>query len=482
VNNSILSRRWVTALLAAIGVAVPAMIVPAAHAAAGPARAARRVVTSPIHHVVVLMLENQSFDSVLGFWCNDNPGRCPDGGMPSSVKLANGAVVTPRDNPDVVPVVGHKVIDQKYAIDNGKMDGWYQLGGCKPKSNYACISGYEPSQQPNLTALASKFAISDKFFSLADSPSFGGHLDIVTSNLDGFAGNLPRRIPGVRLGQGWGCDSDTAAPWSAGPDQPRQQVPGCIPDPSLSVPNGGAFEPTPVPYEPTIMDELSTAGKSWKLYTGSCTDMVTEPNGLLFCNKSSGGYLWAICPAIAECLYTQSATHTDPTGKILTNAAHGKLPNFSIISPAWPNSEHNGVSMTAGDDFVDQVAKAIMNGPQWHSTVLFITWDDCGCFYDQVPPPVNADGTQDGPRLPLVIVSPYAKPAYTDTTTSSFASILAYTEHTFGLPALGVNDANAYDLSGAFNYSQAPLKPIAMVSRPVPQGDHIDRSQANDDT
>jgi phospholipase C len=479
VDSLNLSKRWVIALLAAIVVAVPAMIIPSARAARVAPRTSASA--SPIKHVVVLYMENQSFDSVLGFWCDHHPGRCPDGGMPSSVKLANGAVVTPSDDPDVVPVVGHKVIDQLFAMAKGKMNGWDRIGGCKPPK-YSCISGYKPSQEPNATALASKFAISDKFFSLADSPSFGGHLDIVTSNLDGFVGNLPRRVPGVKTGHGWGCDSDTAAPWSAGPNKARKSVPACIPDPSLDVPNGGAFEPTPVAYEPTIMDQLSTAGDSWKLYTGTCTQELTQPNGLRFCRQSTGGYLWAICPSIAECLYTQSATHTDPTPKVISDAADGNLPAFSIVTPSGSESEHNGFSMTAGDDFVGKVARAIMNGPQWHSTVLFITWDDCGCFYDQVPPPVAPDGTQEGPRLPLLIVSPYAKRAHTDTRSASLASILAYTEHNFGLPALGVNAADAYDLSGVFNYGQAPLKPIRMVNRPVPRGDHIIWSQGKQDT
>src|SRR5579859_8073051 len=291
-NSLLLLRNRVAALPGGLLIAVPGIVLPASGGTA-PATAAR----SPIQHVVVLYLENHSFDNILGFWCHSNPGRCPDGGMPSRVKLSNGVVVTPFTDPDVVPVVQHRVADQIDAIDNGKMDGWELIPGCFAKKKYACVSGYQPSQEPNLTALASQFAISDKFFSLADSPSFGGHLDVVTSNLDGFVGNLPRRVPDVKQGQGWGCDSDTAAPWSAGPGQPRQDVPGCIPDPSLGVPNGGAFEPTPVAYEPTIMDELDTAGESWKLYTGSCTDMVTEPSGLLFCAKSSGGYLWAICPA-----------------------------------------------------------------------------------------------------------------------------------------------------------------------------------------
>ncbi len=99
---------------------------------------------------------------------------------------------------------------------------------------------------------------------------------------------------------------------------------------------------------------------------------------------------------------------------------------------------------------------------------MFITWDDCGCFYDQVSPPVSPDGTQEGPRVPLIIVSPYAKPGCTDTTATTFAGILAYTEHTYGLTSLGVNDAGAYDFSGAFNYAQAPQNPVSMVNRPLP--------------
>ncbi len=112
--------------------------------------------------------------------------------------------------------------------------------------------------------------------------------------------------------------------------------------------------------------------------------------------------------------------------------------------------------------------QSVENSPDWSSTAVFITFDDCGCFYDQVPPPKAPDGTQEGPRMPLIIVSPYAKPGYTDTTPASFASILAYTEHTFGLPPLEENDAQAYDFSGAFNYSQAPLRSARMVTRPLP--------------
>ena len=81
-----------------------------------------------------------------------------------------------------------------------------------------------------------------------------------------------------------------------------------------------------------------------------------------------------------------------------------------------------------------------------------------------------------------MIVSPYAKPDYTDSTATTFAGILAYTEQTFGLPALGVNDAAAYPYTNAFDYSQKPLTPVHMVTRPIPRGDHIIWSQANEDS
>jgi phospholipase C len=139
--------------------------------------------------------------------------------------------------------------------------------------------------------------------------------------------------------------------------------------------------------------------------------------------------------------------------------------------------------MTAGDDWIGQVASAIMSGPEWKSTALFITWDDCGCFYDQVKPGINPDGTQQGPRTPLIIVSPYAQPSFTDTHHATFVSILAYIEHTFGLRPMGVNDRGAYDLSNAFNYRQKPLKPARMVWRKWPKDAyHVNQAELRQDT
>jgi phospholipase C len=125
----------------------------------------------------------------------------------------------------------------------------------------------------------------------------------------------------------------------------------------------------------------------------------------------------------------------------------------------------------------------VEHGPNWRSTAVFITWDDCGCFYDQVRPGVNPDGTGQGPRVPVIIVSPYARPGYTDTTATTFAGILAYTEHTFGLRSLSGNDAGAYGFANAFNYNQAPLAPVHMVHRPLPaSARHLPPPDPNDPT
>src|ERR1019366_2959060 len=124
--------------------------------------------------------------------------------------------------------------------------------------------------------------------------------------------------------------------------------------------------------------------------------------------------------------------------------------------------QHNQMSMAKGDNWIGQVVSAIENGPDWSSTAIFITYDDCGCFYDHVAPSVNPDGTPQGTRIPMVIVSPYAKAGYTDSTPATFASILAYVEQTFGLAPLSLNDAAAYPYTNSFDYSQTPLTGIPM--------------------
>jgi phospholipase C len=118
-----------------------------------------------------------------------------------------------------------------------------------------------------------------------------------------------------------------------------------------------------------------------------------------------------------------------------------------------------------GDNWIAKNVNAVMQGPDWNSTAIFITYDDCGCFYDPVPPPGG-----DGVRVPMVIVSPYARPHFVDHKTATLASILAFTEHQFGLaPLPGGADGQAYDYVKAFNFSQPPLAPVPLPLHTVPR-------------
>ena len=139
---------------------------------------------------------------------------------------------------------------------------------------------------------------------------------------------------------------------------------------------------------------------------------------------------------------------------------------LSIIIPGASQSQHNGDSWVTGDNWIGKVVSAIEHGPDWATTAIFITWDDCGCFYDHVNPLLyNPDW---GIRVPMVIVSPYARAGYTDSTPTSFSGILAYVEHRFGLAPLTTSDAGAYDFHSAFDYAQLPLPPVTIVMRHVP--------------
>jgi phospholipase C len=384
------------------------------------------VPANPIKHIVVIYQENHSFDSVLGDFCVTSR-RC-DGSI-GPVHLADGKVVTETVAPTMVPNIQHDIANQQLGVANK----WESILGCGSPGDQ-CLTYYTPAQLPSLTALARQFVVADRTFQSNDAPSWGARVEVTAGTDDGFTGDNP--LWGT--GYGWGCDTRRTAPY--GPS--GIQEPSCIPDQHLGVPNGGAFKPTPVQFVPTIMDRLHQAGLPWRIYAPSSTSPL-------------GGYLWNMCPSFAECLDTDQSGNVFLTNTLLADAKAGKLPAWSMVVPSIAISQHNGVNMHNGDDWIGQAVSAIEQGPDWSSTAIFITWDDCGCFYDHVTPPSG-----DGIRAPMVIISPYARPGFTDTTTTTVAGgTLAFVEHTFGLAPLSSIDATAYDFKSSFNFSQTPVKP-----------------------
>jgi phospholipase C len=416
---------------------------PRAAAAAKPGPAGR------IKHVIVFYQENHSFDEVLGEFCRRNNHRCD--GHVGKVHLSDGTTVRMHVAKDVVPTVWHDIQAQVAAMNGGKMDGWDKVHGCNPpKFPRSCLQYYTPEQIPNYTRLAGRYTVNDRMFSMYDSPSYGGHMYVAAATQDDFTGDLPRPAPGVTPQPGWGCESKRVAPWRNPKTKKVSMVPSCIParpgklDPR-KYPYNGPFKKTPVKHVPTIFDRLDAKHRSWKIYTSI--------------------QIWAVCPYFAECLYTKQSDNMVSPFDIIDDARNGTLPAFSLLLPGGKGtSQHNGSSMAVGDNWIGQIMGELQRSPQWASTAVFITYDDCGCFYDHVKPGKNPDGSQQGIRLPMVIAGGYAKRGYTDHHPATLAGMLKFTEEAYGLPALGVNDGKAYDYANAFDFTKAP-RPASAVMR-----------------
>jgi phospholipase C len=419
---------------------------------AGGAPSARGT-SSPVEHVVVILQENHSFDNVLGALCEEEKRECD---FASSGKNQKGETI-PLSSPalDIVPQVEHNSKNQAKAMDKGKMDGWESVPGCTERQ---CYTRYLPGQIPSLSALAAEGAISDRFFSRDIVPSWGGHIDFFAQTLDNFRGDNPIHVAGApKAGLGWGCDSNKDAFWIDPETKKQLKEPSCIPDKN----GNGPYRASPVQYVPTFGDRLDEAGKTWGIYGATNPKSATDKTA----------YQWAICPTFAECLYGPQHDDLHEQAQFITDAATGALPNFSILIPSGnasaETSQHNGRSMIKGDNAIGEEVQAVESGPDAESTTIFIYYDDCGCFYDHVAPPPEPRGL--GIRLPLVIVSHFARIGYTDHATATNSSILAYAEHLWGVEAVNENDATAYDFEDSFDYEHPHPLAFKYVPTPIPR-------------
>jgi hypothetical protein len=416
--------------------------------------------SAPIEHVVVILQENHSFDNVLGQLCiQDHREKCD---AASSGKNRKGETIPLSKASDFVVNVNHDQKSQLSAMDKGKMDGWERVGGCQKNQ---CYTAYEPSQIPSLAALAREGAISDAFFSRDIVPSWGGHLDFFAQTLDGFVGNNPTHVSGAPPpGFGWGCDSNLNAVWVNPTTHESLSEPSCVPNKK----GEGPYRSSPVPYVPTVADRLEEAGRTWGIYGAVNTNEKNQ----------QGPYKWAICPTFAECLYGPQKADMHEASKFITDAEGGKLPSFSIVTPSagvtGATSQHNGTSMLVGDNYIGEAVSAVKKGGDAATTTVFIYYDDCGCFYDHVAPPKGL-----GIRSPLVIVSPFAKPGFTDHNVATNSSILAYMESVLHVNPVDEQDATAYNFhesfsaelsASKFTFHAAPVPPSSRNLNPPAEG------------
>jgi hypothetical protein len=152
----------------------------------------------------------------------------------------------------------------------------------------------------------------------------------------------------------------------------------------------------------------------------------------------------------------------DPS-RFVRDVKAGNMATVSWITPPNGSSDHPPQFIEAGQNFVTTQVNAIMNSPYWANTAIFVTWDDWGGQYDHVPPP-QVDGLGLGPRVPLLVISPYAKPGYISHKQGEFASFDKFIEEDYGLPSLNQRDslAQTSDLMDFFDFQSPPQPPLIL--------------------
>jgi phospholipase C len=217
---------------------------------------------------------------------------------------------------------------------------------------------------------------------------------------------------------------------------------------------------------PTIMEELTPSGISWKYYFGTNLPSagITNESELMAHDapESSFNDYSNPLPHMKGIMSNASLLSRDvPGSEFYTDVQSGTLPQVSWIVPAGAVSEHPTHSPEAGQKYVVTLVNTIMQSQYWKDTAIFIAWDDWGGFYDHVPPP-QVDQYGLGFRVPVLLISPYARQGYVSHTQYEHSSYLAFIENQFGLKRLTNRDTMANSFYGEFDFSQPPRQPLIL--------------------
>ena len=209
---------------------------------------------------------------------------------------------------------------------------------------------------------------------------------------------------------------------------------------------------------PTIFDRLDSAKVSWKYYVGNFDPKLTHQR--LTADAS-------FIPQVVRVPMLGWPSFADPARQAHFADRNRLYPDLSVpenvaavnyIVPGG-DSERPPAAVSTGQDRTAGIVDAIMRSPVWSSSAILLTWSDWGGFYDHVAPP-QVDGDGYGFRVPMLVISPFARAGYVDHTTGDFASVLKFIERLHGLAPLTTRDEKASDLLSAFNFSQAAQEPV----------------------
>jgi phospholipase C len=389
--------------------------------------------SSYLQHVVVIVMENRTPDDLFQALASEGANVQPFGMLGGQqVALKQTSLATTYDLGH-----GHKSFVLDY--DCGANDGFgsqiikeFQM---RPYS-YAPQSEVQP-----YTDMAEQYVFGDNMFHTQQAGSFPGHQYLISAS--GAA--LPETTFDMSSDP---FHSTNGTKSEAGCDGPADEVIDTI------NPNNGQPGPTPRPCfnRPVLTDLLDFHNVSWRYYQ----------NGL-------GPGLWHAFDAIRHVRYGPDYVNVvTPPATIISDIATGTLPGMSWVMPAdSKHSDHPGNRSNQGPSWVAAVVNAIGESQYWSTTAIVVTWDEWGGFYDHVPPPMMNNYMELGFRVPLLVISPYAKQAYVSHVQYEFGSIIAFAEETFGIRkgSLNATDVRANDLSDAFDFTQTP-RPFVQISAP----------------
>ncbi|HVI09343.1 MAG TPA: alkaline phosphatase family protein [Candidatus Binatia bacterium] len=371
-----------------------------------------------IQHWVFVIKENRTFDSYFGTY--------PGANGATSAALSTGQVVPLGHTPDFMPRdLPHSWANANESIDYGRMDKFDVPGGCNINGDYLCMTQMTQQDIPNYWTYANNFVLADNAFSSIHSDSMPNHLYTVAAQAGGVIENPSSNI-------NVGCESP--------------------PGTTVAMLNNQGYISYVFPcFEfSTLANSAQNAGLTWRYYAEQV------------------GSEWSILSTIDSIRNTSLWNNVVPSAQFMSDASSGNLPSLAWVDPPGIDSEHpKGKSTCYGENWTVNLINAVMQGPQWNSTAIVITWDDYGGYYDHVAPP-TVDLFGLGARVPMLIISPYARPGYVSHTLYEFSSFLKTVEERFGLPALTDRDAEANDLLDSFNFSQTPLSPMILPQRQCP--------------
>lgn len=388
---------------------------------------------SKIEHVVFVIKENRTFDNYFGQF----PGA--DGATEGAT--CDGGTRPLMRAPDRGFASGHSFTDGITAINGGKMNCFDDVG----------YTQYAEDQIPSYWAYARTYALSDAFFSSIYGPTGMEHLWTFASQSDRF---VDHGRPGqLGIGRRQMCDDPLETVFSfrnlsRAEQEQVYRLEGQGAEGSAQIPQFWE-QRWPCTDVAVLPDRLEAAGISWKDYRGE--NEWVQPLRM-----------------VRHVRFSDMWTNVVPARDFVTDLAAGNLPAVSWVTPPFPLSEHPPQSVCIGENWTVELLNALMQSPEWDSTAVVLTWDDFGGFYDHVAPP-HVDLYGLGPRVPTIIISPYAKPGYIDHTTYEFSSVLRFIETIFDVAPLTSRDANSSDMLSAFDFSQQPLDPLVREPRDCPK-------------